>query len=245
MSRQLLSLEDVTVCYARRPAVHHCTAQLPCGAFVGIVGPNGAGKSTLLQGALGWLPLTGGRVTIGGKPLKDCRERLTYLPQRKAMDLDFPATVQDVVAQGRYQRLGWWKGFGPADHAAVHAAIDAMGLHALAERPFANLSGGQQQRVVLARAFATGADILLLDEPLTGLDATASYDLLERLGRWAQGDRLAVAVIHDLDAVRRWCTHVLLINRSIIACGPVAKVMTEENLARCYGAPVEEHHHGH
>ena len=110
-----------------------------------------------------------------------------------------------------------------------------MGLQNLRKRPLAQLSGGQQQRAFLARALATGADVLLLDEPLTGLDEPSSRDLLARLRNWAVKDRLVIAVIHDLTAVSSWCTHALLINRELIACGPVAEVMTNANLAKAYG----------
>ena len=110
-----------------------------------------------------------------------------------------------------------------------------MGLQNLRQRPLSQLSGGQQQRAFIARALATGADILLLDEPLTGLDEPTSHDLLRRLAAWAKHDRLVVAVIHDLTAVSTWCSHALLMNRELIACGPVAEVMTDTLLAKTYG----------
>ena len=235
MSHPHLHCHDLTICYHERPAVHHVSAELPCGAFAAIVGPNGAGKSTLLHGILGWLPWTSGSVTVGDEPVAKCLKRLTYLPQRKTQDLDFPVDVETVVAMGRYQHRGLFSGFKPEDHRAIDQAISEMGLQKLRKRPLAQLSGGQQQRAFLARALATGADVLLLDEPLTGLDEPSSRDLLARLRNWAVKDRLVIAVIHDLTAVSSWCTHALLINRDLIACGAVAQVMTSENLAKAYG----------
>lgn len=235
MSHFHLRCDNLTVCYQSRPAVHHVTADLPSGAFVGVVGPNGAGKSTLLHGILGWLPWTSGSVSINGEPVTRCLRRLTFLPQRKTQDVDFPVTVGMVVEQGRFQNRGLFAGFTADDRAAIDAAIDEMGLHDLRDRPLSQLSGGQQQRAFIARALATGADILLLDEPLTGLDEPTCRDLLRRLAAWAAKDRLVIAVIHDLAAVSSWCTHAVLLNRDLVACGPVAEVMTEVNLARTYG----------
>ncbi len=236
-----LVLDDVTICYRKRPAVHHLSCALPCGCLVGVVGPNGAGKTTLLHGILGWLPLTSGKVVWNGHEVAGRPGVVSWLGQRRSADLGFPADVATVVATGRYARLGMWRGFGPADDAAVEAAMAAMGVTALASRPFAELSGGQQQRTLLARALASGAEVLLLDEPLTGLDEPSGRDLLRRLKEWAAGGRLAVAVIHDLAVVQTWCDHVLLLNRGLVAVGPTAEVMSEANVARCYGSAEVSH----
>ena len=115
MSHPHLHCHDLTICYQQRPAVHHVTMDLPCGAFAAIVGPNGAGKSTLLHGILGWLPWTSGEVLLGGEPVTSCLKRLTYLPQRKTQDLDFPVDVETVVAMGRFQHRGLLAGFQADD----------------------------------------------------------------------------------------------------------------------------------
>ena len=234
MSHLMLRCEDLTLCYQQRPAVHHVNVELPCGALVGVVGPNGAGKSTLLQGMLGWLPWTSGRVTLDGQPVQHCAGRMSYLAQRRTQDQDFPADVESVVAMGRYARRGMFRGFTGADQDIINGAIGEMGLSKLRRRPLAQLSGGQQQRVFIARALATGADVLLLDEPLTGLDEPSTRDLMERLLEWTRRDRLVIAVIHDLHAVERWCSHTLLLNRDLIACGPTVQTLTEANRNRCY-----------
>ncbi len=229
-----LVLEDVTICYHRRPAVHHLSCALPCGGLVGIVGPNGAGKSTLLHGVLGWLPLTSGRVVWNGHDVPGRPGVVSWVGQRRSQNAGFPADAATVVATGRYARLGMLRGFAAEDHDAVAAAMAAMGVDVLARRPFGELSGGQQQRVLVARALASGAEVLLLDEPLTGLDEPSGRELLQRLKTWAAGGRLAVAVIHDLAAARRWCDHVLLMNRGLVAVGPAEEVLTDANLAHCY-----------
>jgi manganese/zinc/iron transport system ATP- binding protein len=237
MSHAILRCADLTICYGQRPAVHHLTVDLPCGALVGIVGPNGAGKSTLLQGILGWLPWSTGRVTLDGKPVLACRGRVSYLAQRRTQDQDFPADVESVVAMGRYSRRGLFRGFTRDDQDAIDQAMVEMGIDHLRSRPFAQLSGGQQQRVFIARALVTGADVLLLDEPLTGLDEPSTHDLMARLQEWARRDRLVIAVIHDLHAVQAWCTHTLLLHRELIAFGPTAETLTESNRIRCYAGP--------
>ncbi len=238
--RALLRCQDLTVCYGKRPAVHHLSAELPSGAFAAVVGPNGAGKSTLLQGILGWLPVTTGEVLIDGMPLAAVRARVSYLPQRRGGALlDFPVTVAGVAQQGRFARRGLFSGFTGEDHAAVDAALAAMGMADLRDRPLARLSGGQQQRAYIARALASGADVLLLDEPLAGLDANASHDLLARLRAWADGGRLVVAVLHEIEAARRWCTHAWLLNGRLVAAGDPAIALSEAHLAEAYGhAPV-------
>jgi len=232
----LLSCRDLTVCYGKIPAIHHLSVDFPSGAFAAVVGPNGAGKSTFLQGILGWLPVTTGEVLIAGAPFAAMRARVSYLPQRRGGALlDFPITVAGVVQQGRFARRGLFGGFSSDDHVAVDAAMTAMDISALRDRPLARLSGGQQQRVYIARALASGADVLLLDEPLAGLDANASHDLLERLRDWASGGRLVIAVLHEIEAARRWCSFAMLLNRRLIASGVPAEALSEEHLAEAYG----------
>ncbi len=235
MASDVLRFDDVTVCYGPTPAVHHLSAELPCGSLVALMGPNGAGKSTLLRTILGWHRLTTGSITIGGLPCRKASRRIGYLPQRASVDWDFPVTVRDVVAMGRYQVLGPFRGFRAEDHAVVDAAISEMGLEWLAGRQIAALSGGQQQRTFLARAVASGADIFLLDEPFAGLDPSSTSDLVRRLQEWARAGRLVVTVVHDLDLARRFFPQALLVRASLIAAGATAEVLAPRNLARAYG----------
>lgn len=236
MSTLDLQCTNVTVCRSRRPVVHHVSCSFPAGAFVGILGPNGAGKTSLLQAILGWLPLTSGTITLGGEPADHARRRISYLAQRQAVDLDYPITVQELVAMGRYQQLGFARGFTREDRAAVDAAVAEMGLQTLVGRPIARLSGGQLQRAFLARALATGAEVFLLDEPLAGLDPSACHDVLRRLDGWRAQGRLVVAVLHDVAAARAACSHVLLLRTHLIAAGPTAATLTDAALADAFGA---------
>ncbi len=237
MPHSTLHLHDVTVCYGQRPAVHHVGFDLPCGALAALIGPNGSGKSSLLKAVLGWLPLSSGSIGIDGRPVSESANRIAYLPQRENVDLDFPITVADVVAQGRYRALGWARGFDADDHRRVEQALVELGLDRLRDRPLAQLSGGQQQRTFLARALATGADIFLLDEPLSALDTPARHDLLARLRRWAtEAHRLVIVVTHHLDEIAPYFTHAVLINTHLIAAGPVAEVLVPSHLRTCFGA---------
>jgi ABC-type Mn2+/Zn2+ transport system ATPase subunit len=230
-----LVLSNVTVARQRRPVVHHVSCAVPSGAFVGILGPNGAGKTSLLQAMMGWLPLASGTIALGGVPIAQARGRISYLAQRHGVDLDYPITVEQLVAMGRYQRLGFARSFGPEDHRAVDAAISEMGLDELRGRQIGRLSGGQLQRGFLARALATGADVFLLDEPLAGLDPAACHDVLARLQRWRAQDRLVVAVMHDVPAARAACSHVVMLRNHLIAAGPTSEALTERSLVDTFG----------
>ena len=233
-----LAIADLTVRYGARTALDRITCTLPSSGFVGLLGPNGSGKSTLLRAILGWQAPARGSVQLDGRAVAEQRARFAYLPQRDGLDLDFPATVELVVQLGRFPRLGWWRGFTASDHAAVETALDELGLTGLRRRPLAELSGGQRQRVLLARALAQGADVVLLDAPLTGLDATSRADLLDRLAEWGGKGRLVLAVLHDLDAVRSRCSHALLLDTRLVAAGPPAEACSAVRLAEAYGRAV-------
>jgi ABC-type Mn2+/Zn2+ transport system ATPase subunit len=230
-----LVIRDATICYDAVPAVHHLSAEVPVGALCAVLGPNGAGKSTLMKGILGWLPLATGSILWHDRPPWQARDRLAWLPQRAAVDWDFPITVAGVVEQGLCLRRRWWQGFTAADHAAVVGALDEMGLAALADRGIARLSGGQQQRALIARALASGADLLLLDEPLAGLDPGAAEDLAHALAHAARRGRTILMVAHDLALVRAHIPHCILMATHLVAAGPTAVVLSDANLRAAYG----------
>nr|MDQ3625357.1 ATP-binding cassette domain-containing protein [Verrucomicrobiota bacterium] len=170
MSPHQLVVRDLTVSYNRIPALHHIGFEVACGQCVALLGPNGAGKSTLLKALCGLLPRETGSVTFHGKAIRGAAPEFAYLPQREAIDWDFPADVRGLVEMGRYLRVGWWRRFDERDAAAVDEAIKAMQLEDLQKRQISALSGGQQQRSFLARALAQQAHVFLLDEPFSGLD---------------------------------------------------------------------------
>jgi manganese/zinc/iron transport system ATP- binding protein len=238
MTVAALAIREVTICRSRQPVVSKVSCAFELGSFVGILGANGAGKTSLMQAILGWLPLSSGEITIDGKPARKSLSRVSYLSQRQSVDLDFPITVRDLVTMGRYQERGFARAFTARDHEIVATAVAEMGLEALVAAPLSRLSGGQVQRAFLARALATGADIFLLDEPLAGLDATTTDDLLCRLTRWAARGRLIVAVIHDLGLAERFCSHLVMLNHHLVAAGPTSSVYTLEHLVATFGPEI-------
>jgi manganese/zinc/iron transport system ATP- binding protein len=233
-----LSLRHLTISYSGVPAIEDVTWDTPPSGRLAIVGPNGAGKSTLVKGALGLVKASAGTVTVFGRPVDQARAHLAYMPQRASVDWTFPARALDVVLQGMTPRIGWFARVRRPHREATRAMLDRVGLGDLAERQIGTLSGGQQQRVFLARALAREADILLLDEPLAGVDKASERVIFEVLEALAREGRLVVCVHHDLGTVADHFDHVLLLNRQVIAAGPVAEAFTSANLARAYGVPL-------
>ncbi len=230
-----LVVDGVSVDYRAVRALEEVAFSASCGSCVALIGPNGAGKSTLLKSIAGLLRAHQGRILWRGARVGKWSREIAYLPQREDVDWKFPITVRGVVRMGRYPNAGWWRPFSKADEAAVDRALEAMGLHDLAQRQISQLSGGQQQRVFLARALAQEAHALLLDEPFTGLDRTSKAALAGLLRELAGQGRLVVASHHDLDTVRDIYDEVLLLKRRTIAFGPVSTTFTEENLNATFG----------
>lgn len=232
-----LELRRLTVSYGARPAVWDLDASFPARAMSAIVGPNGSGKSTMLRAAMGLVPADGGQVTILGRPARSAMRRVAYVPQREAVDWDFPITVREVVEMGRYPAVGWMRRLRAGDRRIVAECLDRVGMAGFATRQIGQLSGGQRQRVFVARALAQQAELLVLDEPFAGIDMRTETALLALLAdlRDAEG-RSVIVVHHDLRTVRAAFDWVLLLNVRAVACGPTATVMTDENLRRTYGA---------
>jgi zinc/manganese transport system ATP-binding protein len=221
-----IRFDDVTLGYGRRPAVHHLAGEIPAGSLTAVVGPNGAGKSTLLKGIVGTLaPLSGAIHRPGAR-------RLAYLPQAAEIDRSFPLAVYDLVAMGLWSRAGLFGGIGRRDRHRVEEALAAVGLSGFERRPIGTLSGGQMQRALFARLLLQDADLILLDEPFTAIDAKTSADLLALVRRWHDESRTVVAVLHDLDVVRRVFPQTLLIAREPVAWGDTASVLNPENLLK-------------
>jgi len=230
-----LVIDGATILRNGVPAIEAVSCAFPAGRLTAILGPNGAGKSTLILGAVGELPLAAGTISLGGQPSARVRGRIAWLPQRAAIDWDFPLTVREVVEQGRTRVRGWWRGFTAEDRHAVDAALAEMGLADLQHRGIARLSGGQQQRVLIARALATGAGALLLDEPLAGLDPAAAEDLLHALDAAARRGRAIALAVHDLALVRAHIPLAVLLNRRLVAAGPAREVLADANLSAAFG----------
>jgi len=231
-----LEVHDLSAGYGRRAALYGIDFQLPAGVVAGMLGPNGAGKSTLLKAILGMAPVSAGWVRLfGGEPSRS-RRRVAYVPQREAVDWDFPATAGDVVMMGAYGGLGWWRRPGVAERARVAACLQRVGMEGLAERRISELSGGQQQRVFLARALAQEADLYLLDEPFAGVDAATEEAIMRVFHELRDAGKTLLVVHHDLPTVRRYFDFLILLNLRLVAAGPVDEVFTAEKLREAYGA---------
>ena len=230
-----LNIRGLTVSYGQVPAVYSIDFSVKSGSLMGIVGPNGAGKSTLLKAAMGILPLVSGQVTFFGKPLKEARHRVAYVPQRASVDWDFPATVYDVVLMGLYPSLGLLRRVSKADKAKVAESLAKVGMQDFVDRQIGQLSGGQQQRVFLARSLVQQADVFLLDEPFAGVDAATETAIMGVLKGLQEDGKTIISVHHDLSTVSTYFDHLFLLNRKAVAYGPVAEVFTTENLSIAYG----------
>ncbi len=236
-----ISVRDLTVLYDGRTALDSVSWDAPSEGLLAIVGPNGAGKSTLLKAILNLVPRARGDIVVEGLPAGRNRGAVAYVPQRSAVDWDFPATALDVVAMGLYRRIGWLRPVRRADRDEARAHLDTVGLADLADRQIGALSGGQQQRVFVARALAQRAKIYLLDEPFAGVDATTARIMVDVFRRLRADGALVVCVHHDLGTVASTFDHVLLLNREVIAAGPTASTFTSATVARTYGMPLDDH----
>lgn len=230
----ILDVSHITVRYNGRVALENATFHLHKAERVAIVGPNGAGKSTLLKVVAGVLSPTSGEVKIfGSRPLGHVC--IGYIPQRSQVDWNFPVTVADVVMMGRSAKLGPLNFPHKRDWEHVHHALETVDLANLSTRQIGQLSGGQQQRMFIARALAQEAELMLMDEPLTGLDTPSQESILELMDRLKQERVTVMVATHDLDQAASHFDRIMLLNHRIVAFGEPKIVMQTENLLRAYG----------
>lgn len=233
-----LRVEGLSAGYGAQVALENVSFEAVCGHTMALIGPNGAGKSTLLNTLAGLIPPMAGSILWNGKPLREHKHEIAYVPQRNEVDWSFPLTVRELVEMGRYPALGMWKAFSAHDRDIVNRALESMKLTELQDRQIGALSGGQQQRVFLARALAQEAHILLLDEPFTGLDVPGTEHLTHLLRELAAEGRLLIASHHDLVSAPDIFDTVLLLRRRMLAYGATARTLTDENINRLFDTPV-------
>ncbi|WP_376789847.1 metal ABC transporter ATP-binding protein [Thermoflexus sp.] len=230
----IVEVVHVSMRYDRVVALEDVSFTVEVGERIAIVGPNGAGKSTLLKIIAGVLTPTTGSVRIYGRG-PGGHLCIAYIPQRNQVDWNFPLTVADVVMMGRIGRMGLLRHPGPRDWAIVRRALEQVGIADLADRPIRALSGGQQQRMFIARALAQEAELLLMDEPFTGLDLPAQEGILEILEHLRRQGVTILLTTHDLEQAASHFDRVLLLNRRLLAFGPPDAVFTPEALRAAYG----------
>ncbi len=225
----------MTVAYHRKPVLWDIDVDMPAGKLIGIVGPNGAGKSTLLKACLDLVPCASGRVLIYGKPYRQQRRLVGYVPQRETVDWDFPINALDVVTMGRYGKIGWCLPVSRSHKQAALSALDRVGMADFAHRQISQLSGGQQQRVFLARALAQDASLYFMDEPFAAVDAATEQAIVNILRDLKDAGKTVLVVHHDLHTVPQYFDWVMLLNMRIVAAGATKDVFTKENLQKTYG----------
>jgi manganese/iron transport system ATP-binding protein len=230
----ILEVSDVTVHYNGRSGLDKVSFQLIRGERVAVVGPNGAGKSTLFKVITGVLHPTAGEIRVcGHRP--GGHICIAYVPQRSQVDWTFPVSVADVVMMGRIGRLGLLRHPGARDWEYVHQCLEVVGMADLANRQISELSGGQQQRMFIARALAQEAELMLMDEPLTGLDVTSQEDIFRILEELRRRDVTVMIATHDLNLAAERFDRVMLLNVRLLGLGQPEEVFTPERLQAAYG----------
>jgi manganese/zinc/iron transport system ATP- binding protein len=230
-----LDVSHLTVSYHDIIVLSDCTVTVPQGVMLGIIGPNGAGKTTFIKSILELVPKKEGAIFIGGKNLIDARNIIAYIPQRSCVDWDFPLTVFDMVIMGCYGALGWFKRPGKNEKDATYQALADVGLESYADQSIGVLSGGQQQRAFIARALMQDADIYFLDEPFAGVDAPSEKIIVALLKKLSDQGKTIIVVHHDILTAPMYFDWALLLNKKVIACGPIEMVLNAQNLAQVYG----------
>lgn len=228
----LVTLDDVGFGYDRRPVLDGVTLRLEAGTFTGVVGPSGSGKTSLLRVLLGTVHPQRGRVTI--KP----GLRVAYVPQLETVNWNFPVTVAECVLMSRPQGLRWpWA--SATEREEVNRTLDRLGIADLAGRHIRELSGGQQQRMFLARALLRRPELMLLDEPTSGIDVKTRHEVLHLLGELNDDGLSIVLTTHDLNGVAAHLPHLVALRTRVIAAGHPDEVIRPDVLEATFGANME------
>lgn len=233
-----LDINDITVTYKNgHTALHNTSFTLPVGSITALVGVNGSGKSTLFKSIMGFVTLAKGSVEILGLPVPLALKsnRVAYVPQSEEIDWDFPVLVEDVVMMGRYGHMNMLRMARKIDREKVSIALERVGLEALRHRQIGELSGGQKKRVFLARALAQESQVVLLDEPFTGVDVKTEEQIMALLRDLRDEGKVILVSTHNLGSVPEFCDRAVLIDRTVLASGETREVFTQENLQRAFG----------
>ncbi len=242
MPESIITIKGLSVRYERRTVLSNVYLEIERGCNYAIIGPNGAGKSTFFKAILGLSENIEGRVEVFGGPISKTRLKTAYLPQKDFFELDFPATVYDIVLMGRYPHKTLFERIDQTDRKKVKAALQDMEIEHLADRQIGQLSGGQQQRVFIARALAQEAEVFFMDEPFAGVDITTEEKIVSIMHKLSKQGKTFLLVHHDLSTIEKYFDKVIMINQRLIAFGDVKSVFNQKNLAECYGAQLSVLH---
>ena len=241
---QTVSFENVTVTYGPIHALSDVSFSVDSGSLSAVVGPNGGGKSTLLKAVVGLVKPDRGRVAVHGRPGPEMRKQIGFVPQLEQVDWNFPVTVWDVAMMGLTPARGLFRAHSRANREAAAAALATVDLADLRNRSIGELSGGQRRRALLARAIASQPSILLLDEPMSGLDPTSQHGFLDIIDNLREGGATVMMSTHDLTCVSARASDVALINQRLVAYGPPDEVFLESVLADAFGHQLVVHGSG-
>ena len=233
-----LEIKDVTVTYKNgHTAIRDTSFSLPRGSITALVGVNGSGKSTLFKSIMGLVTMATGSVEIMGRSVREALKSnsVAYVPQSEEIDWNFPVLVEDVVMMGRYGHMNIFRMAKKSDHEKVTAALDRMGLKDLRDRQIGELSGGQKKRVFLARALAQESQVVLLDEPFTGIDVQTEEQIMSLLRDMRDEGKVILVSTHNLGSVPEFCDRAVLIDGTVLAAGETREVFTQENLQLAFG----------
>ncbi len=238
-----ISARDVTVTYRNgHTALRHATFEIPRGTVTALVGVNGAGKSTLFKAIMGFVPVAQGDIRLLGMSVKEAlRQNLVaYVPQSEEVDWSFPVLVEDVVMMGRYGHMGFLRRPSKADHAAMEAALARVNMLDYRQRQIGELSGGQKKRVFLARALAQEGQVILLDEPFTGVDVKTEEQIIALLRELRLEGRVMLVSTHNLGSVPEFCDRTVLVKGTVLGYGPTETTFTRENLELAFGGVLRQ-----
>jgi len=229
---------DVTVTYRNgHTALRDASFDIPSGTITALVGVNGAGKSTLFKAIMGFVPAAKGEISVLGMPVKEALARniVAYVPQSEEVDWSFPVLVEDVVMMGRYGHMGFFRRPKKADHTAVTSALDRVNMAEFRHRQIGELSGGQRKRVFLARALAQEGQVILLDEPFTGVDVQTEDQIIDLLREMRDEGRVMLVSTHNLGSVPEFCDRTVLVKETVLAYGLTEETFTHDNLELAFG----------
>ena len=229
---------DLTVTYNNgNTALRNVSFEIPQGTITALVGVNGAGKSTLFKALMGFMPTIKGEISILGQSVKSALKgnSIAYVPQAEEVDWSFPVLVRDVVMMGRYGHMGFFRKTNPNEILEVDYALNRVGMADFKDRQIGELSGGQRKRVFLARALAQKSQVMLLDEPFTGVDVKTETAIIELLGEMRKEGKIMLVSTHNLGSVPEFCDRTILIKETVLAYGKTENTFTRQNLELTFG----------
>jgi ABC-type Mn2+/Zn2+ transport system ATPase subunit len=234
-----LTIENLSAGYGgHHSAIEGIAFAVNHGERVAVIGPNGAGKSTLFKVLAGLIPHATGEISLHGEDCRTSHTMIGYVPQYDNTDWEFPVTVQDVVMMGRIRKIGWLRFPRQRDWQAVEAALQQVGMAEFGKRQIGQLSGGQRRRVFIARALVQETDVLLLDEPFSGVDVAAEHEIMETLDRLQSAFITVLLSTHDLNLATTQANRLLVLNRRVIAYGTAKDTLAPDVLSEAYGGRV-------